>query len=106
MLEGLNKRPMGHIAHLRKQFKSINTHDYIIMLIKRTGCVCETQMPPIMANSKDGQGHKDKNTSRKILSQEMLMCNMNALILLFRSNDKCQLKQEAHGPHRSPEEDF
>ena len=30
-----NKRPMGHIAHLRKQFKSINTDDYIITLIKR-----------------------------------------------------------------------
>ena len=30
-----NKRPMGHIAHLRKQFKSINTYDYIIALIKR-----------------------------------------------------------------------
>ena len=30
----------------------------------------------------DGQGHKDKylDTSRKILSQEMLMCNMKALI--------------------------
>ena len=27
---------MGHIAHLRKQFKSINTYDYIITLIKRT----------------------------------------------------------------------
>ena len=26
---------MGHIAHLRKQFKSINTHDYIVTLIKR-----------------------------------------------------------------------
>ena len=26
---------MGHIAHLRKQFKSINTFDYIITLIKR-----------------------------------------------------------------------
>ena len=30
-----NKRPMGHIAHLRKQFKSINTYDYIIMFIMR-----------------------------------------------------------------------
>ena len=30
-----NKRPMGHIAHLSKQFKSINTYDYIITLIKR-----------------------------------------------------------------------
>ena len=26
---------MGHIAHLRKQFKSINTYDYIITLINR-----------------------------------------------------------------------
>ena len=31
----INKRPMGHIAHLRKQFKSINTYDYIITMIKR-----------------------------------------------------------------------
>ena len=32
-------------------------------------------MPPIMANSKDGQGHKDKNldNSRKIFSQEVLI---------------------------------
>ena len=30
-----NKRPMGHIAHLRKQIKSINTYDYIRTLIKR-----------------------------------------------------------------------
>ena len=30
-----NKRPMGHIAHLRKQFKSINTYDNIITLIKK-----------------------------------------------------------------------
>ena len=29
-LDILNKRPMGHIAHLRN-----NTYDYIIMLIKR-----------------------------------------------------------------------
>ena len=39
---------------------------------KRTRCVCETQMPPIMANFKDGQGHKDKylHTSRKFLSHK------------------------------------
>ena len=39
-------------------------------------------MPPMMATSKDtgSQGHKDKylDTSRKILSQEMLMCYMKA----------------------------
>ena len=41
-------------------------------------------MPPIMANSKVGQGHKDKypDTSRKILLQEMLMCNIKALALI------------------------
>ena len=39
-------------------------------------------MPPIMANSNGGQDHKDKyfDTSRKILSQEMTMCNMEALV--------------------------
>ena len=31
----INKRPMGHIAHTRNQFKSINTYNYIISLIKR-----------------------------------------------------------------------
>ena len=29
-----NKRPMGHITHLRNHFKSINTFDYIITLIR------------------------------------------------------------------------
>ena len=33
---------------------------YCQITIKNTRCVCETQMPPIMANSKDGHGHKDK----------------------------------------------
>ena len=44
-------------------------------------CLWNT-MPPIMANSKEGQDHKDKyfDTSRKILSQEMTMCNMEALV--------------------------
>ena len=38
-----------------------------------------------MANSKEGQDHKDKyfDTSRKILSQEMTMCNMEALVSYF-----------------------
>ena len=35
-----------------------------------------------MANSNESQDHKDKyfDTSRKILSQEMTMCNMEALV--------------------------
>ena len=50
-------------------------------------------MPPIMANSNEGQDHKDKylDTSRKILSQEMTMYNMEAFsILSLRSYDQCQ----------------
>ena len=41
-------------------------------------------MPPIMANSKDGLGYKDKyfDSRRKILSQGMLMCDMKALIFI------------------------
>ena len=61
--------------------------------VKRTRCVCETQMPPIMANSNEGQDHKDKyfDTSRKILSQEITMYNMEAFsILSLRSYDQCQ----------------
>ena len=44
-------------------------------------CLWNT-MPPIMANSNEGQDHKEKyyDTSRKILSQEMTMCNMEALL--------------------------
>ena len=51
----------------------------------QTRCVCEPQIPLIMANTKDGQGHKDQylDTSRKILSQKMLMCNMKALISII-----------------------
>ena len=46
-----------------------------------------------MANSKEGQDHKDKyfDTSRKILSQEMTMYNMEAFsILSLRSYDQWQ----------------
>ena len=43
-------------------------------------------MSPIMANSKDGKNHKDKyfDTSRKFFSQEMTMCNMEALLSIFK----------------------
>ena len=43
---------------------------------EQTKCVCETQMSPIVSDSKGGQGHKDEylDSSRKILSQEMGMC--------------------------------
>ena len=46
-----------------------------------------------MANSNEGQDHKDKyfDTSRKILSQEMAMYNMEAFsILSLRRYDQCQ----------------
>ena len=46
-------------------------------------CLWNTNAPN--GNSKDGQDHKDIyfDTSRKILSQEMTMCNMEALIFIF-----------------------
>ena len=59
----------------------------------QTRCVYETQMSPIMANSIDGQDHKEKyfDTSKKILSQVMAMCNMETLnILFFRNYIQCQ----------------
>ena len=41
-------------------------------------------MPPVMANSNEGQDNKDKyfDTSRNILSQEMIMYNMEAFSIL------------------------
>ena len=80
--------------------KCRSIHDYYqccVNLVKRgyigncqkwTKCVCETQMLPKLANSKDGQGHKDKylDTNEKILTQEMLMCNMKALIVMTNVN--------------------
>ena len=51
-------------------------------------------MHPIMANSKYVEGHKDKylDTSRKILSREMLMCNMKAQIVMTKVNFKKKVK--------------
>ena len=48
-----------------------------------------------MANSKDALGHNDTylDANRKILSQEMLMCNMEAKILINRNYDRCQFKR-------------
>ena len=46
-----------------------------------------------MAKSNEGQDHKDKyfDTSRKILSQEMTMYNMEAFSIFFlRSYEQCQ----------------
>ena len=45
-----------------------------------------------MANSNEGQDHKDKyfDTSRKILSQEMTMYMEAFSILSLRSYDQCQ----------------
>ena len=77
---------MGHIDHMRKFPTSLSKAIFYtstsVLKKNQTRCVCETQMPLIMDNSKDGQDHKDKyfDTSRKILSQEMTMCNMAALI--------------------------
>ena len=62
-------------------------HKFVIcmsfVLWKKENKMCE--MRPIMPYSKDGQGHKDKylDTSRKILSQKMFMCNAKVLILII-----------------------
>ena len=61
--------------------KTSRVHNIMsVQSYEETRCVCETQMPPIMANSNEGKDHKDKyfDTSRKILSQEMTMYNMEA----------------------------
>ena len=48
-------------------------------------------MPPIMANSKDGQNHKDLyfDTSRQILSQEITTSKIEAVMFIIKSYDQC-----------------
>ena len=60
-------------------------HDLRFLIYEETRCVCEKQMPLIMANSNNDQSYKDKyiDNSTKILSSEMLMCIANALILII-----------------------
>ena len=62
-----------------------NIYIFHTCLTYKTRCICETQMPPIIANSKDGLGYKNKyvDTGRKILSQE-ITCNMKALIFIIK----------------------
>ena len=72
-------------------FFILNKNKAIISTVNKM-CLWNT-MPPILANSNEGQDHKDKyfDTSRRILSQEMIMYNMKAFsILSLRSYDQCQ----------------
>ena len=57
---------------------------FLIKINPKQDVFMKHKCPQILANSKDGQGHKDYlDTSRKILSQEMLMCNMKAQIFII-----------------------
>ena len=75
----------------------------VIAIPKNKMCVCKTHIPPIITNFKDGHIHKNKylDTSRKVLSQEILMCNTKALIfiikkswpmLMFKQNRSCEVR--------------
>ena len=57
---------------------------YFVKYIRKneTRCVCEKTNASDIGQFKDGQDHKDKyfDTSRKILSQEMTVYNVEALL--------------------------
>ena len=59
-----------------------------------------------MANSKYGQGHKYLDTSRKILSREMLMCNMKALMFMTKVNFKKKIGQMSRSKGLIPTEEI
>ena len=63
-------------------------------------------MPPIMANPKDGQDHKDKyfHPNRKILSQKITMCNMKALSFLTSYKQRRFLDQMSRSKSKEPTE--
>ena len=79
-----------------KNVRNISPHGDTLMYqiwkanVKLNQDVFDKHKCPVMANSKDGQGHRDNkdnkdkylDTIRKILSQEMLICNMKAPIFI------------------------
>ena len=76
----------SHPSTRTPNLQSNNLDAYIrgpyIMFEQNKMCLWNKNVPD---NGKDGLGHKDKylETSRKILSQELLMCNMKALIFII-----------------------
>ena len=64
----------------------LGDHKYFFDEIQANKVCLWNTMPPIMANSNEGQDHKDNyfDTSRKIMSQEVTMCNMEAVVFLFK----------------------
>ena len=56
-------------------------------MLRKARCVCETQMPPRAANSKDGRGQKDKYknlvTRNTHMQYETLILTILLWIILF-----------------------
>ena len=50
---------MGHIAHLRKHFKSLNKYDYIITLIQRIKKKLYENLLFLHLNKLESPSHKD-----------------------------------------------
>ena len=73
------------VSTWRQIFTCIYMFNSNLILINFRTDVFVNHKCPMMANSKDGQGHKDKylDTSRKILSLEMIMCNIKTLLLWY-----------------------
>ena len=61
------------------------TYTTFALITNDTILACETQMPPIMVNSKDGKVHKDRylDTIRTSLTHKMLVYNMKTLISIM-----------------------
>ena len=50
---------MGHIAHLRKQFKSLNKYDYIITLLQRINKKLSENLLVLHLNKLESPSPKD-----------------------------------------------
>ena len=68
----------------------------VLILRKITRCVCETQMPPMMANSIDGQDHKDKyfDTVKRSCHKKWTCAKWKSNIFFFRNYNQCHLLKE------------
>ena len=65
------KRPMGHISHLRKQFKSINTYGYIITFTANKGHMKSVYgITRVISNERKGTTTTVQNKDGKTLSSQ------------------------------------
>ena len=76
---------MGHMAHLRKQFKSINTYFYIKTLIKRRKKKPLLTLYEFIGSSFKGRGPGINSSQSKNVGKIQLSMQLSHLSIIFEN---------------------